>query len=296
MEYTKPYKTFEELADLSQSRGMGGSRETLLFAMETVGYYRLSGYWHIYQKQDVFYPGTTIEKVMSLYNFDRHFRLIILNAIEHIEVYFRTQLAHKISRDYGPFGYLENAGLPRLSDGEFDAFIGHCRSCYKRSREPFALHYQKKYGESKKEKLPPLWMMVNMMDFGQVVTMYKGASVLIRQEISNEFGVSARVLESWLLTLNTVRNICAHHGRLWNRVLGTKPAIPNKTDWRYSCLKNSDRMFCVLVIMQYLLGKISPDSNWRNRLENLLNEYPSINRKSMGFVGDWESCPLWNPT
>lgn len=114
MEYAKPYLTFEELADKVQGRGHGGDREKLLFSLQTVGYYRLSGYWHIFHKDDVFFEDATIEKVMRVYDFDRQFRLITFNALEHIEVYFRTQLAHKLSRDYGAFGYLEDSTFSRL--------------------------------------------------------------------------------------------------------------------------------------------------------------------------------------
>jgi len=51
--------------------------------------------------------------------------------------------------------------------------------------------------------------MVNIMDFGTMLRLYKGSSIEVRNRIANEVGISARVLESWLVTLNTVRNICA---------------------------------------------------------------------------------------
>ena len=193
MEYTKPYLTFEELADKVRDRGLGRSRETLLFSLQTVGYYRLSGYWHIFHKDDVFFEGATIEKVMRVYDFDRQFRLITLNALEHIEVYFRTQLAHKLSRDYGAFGYLDASAFPRLKGNQY----------------------------------------------------------------------------------------------------GTQPAIPKTSEWDYSCRKQPDRMFTILVIMQYSTRIISPNSAWRTRFEDLLKRYPDIDIQSMGFPQDWARCPIW---
>jgi len=293
LEYTKPFQTFEELANIVQDRGLGGSREALLFALKTVGYYRLSGYWYPFHTNDVFDENATIESVMRIYDFDRHLRLNMLNAIEHIEVYVRTQLAHKISRDHGAFGYLNESGLPRLSEKDYTRFIEKCHLQFERSREPFVLHYQKVYGEGDKKKLPPLWMMVNAMDFGQIVTLYKGTSPIIRKEIAEEFDVTTKVFESWLLSLNTVRNICAHHGRLWNKVLGTPVAIPKNKSWRSDYPVDPCRLFAVLLVCQYMLHRISPSSSWRLRFDELLDEYPDISRRSMGMTADWEEHPIW---
>ena len=48
-----------------------------------VGYYRLAGYWQTLQQDRVnhiFISGTTFEHVIELYNFDREFRLLLINA------------------------------------------------------------------------------------------------------------------------------------------------------------------------------------------------------------------------
>lgn len=294
MEYSKPYLSFEQQADQLTARGLGGCRTTLLDSLSTIGYYRLSGYWYIFHDNDVFHSDATIEKVMRIYDFDRQFRLVILNALEHIEIYFRTQLAHCLAEKYGPFGYLKNDGLPRLKQNTFNHFIQRCHDSFERSREPFVLHFQNKYSNGDKKQLPPVWMMVNVMDFGQVVTLYKGAPVEVRQFLAAQFGITARVLESWLLSLNTVRNICAHHGRLWNRTIGTKPSIPNQNVWHIPYDVKPDKMFAILIILQYLLNVISHTSEWRKRLDALMDKYPDIERKSMGFTEGWEQCALWD--
>lgn len=135
----------------------------------------------------------------------------MLDAIERVEVYMCVQLAYLLAEQTGPFGFLECNNLPRLKGDAYSKFMGRCRDAYERSREPFAIHFRAKYGD--KHELPPYWMLVNLMDFGMVVTLYKGAPVPVRKEIADELGVSTRVLDSWLGTTNTVRNICAYHGR-----------------------------------------------------------------------------------
>ena len=44
-----------------------------------------------------------------------------------------------------------------------------------------------------------------------------------KQTIASEYGVADRVLDSWQATFNQVRNLCAHHARLWNRAFGVRP-------------------------------------------------------------------------
>jgi len=134
LKYKKPYLSFEEQADMLIERGMGGSRDALLQCLQSVGYYRMSGYWHIFHEDNVFADSATIEEVIDIYCFDRQLRLIVLDAIERVEVYFRTQLAHKLSRDFGPFGYLDPEGLPRLSLKQHQEFIGKCHATFDRSR------------------------------------------------------------------------------------------------------------------------------------------------------------------
>lgn len=69
MEYTKPFLTFEQQADLlMKDRGMAADRDVLVRHLQDVGYYRLSGYWHIHKKRgsNEFWEGTTFEGAHGL--------------------------------------------------------------------------------------------------------------------------------------------------------------------------------------------------------------------------------------
>jgi abortive infection bacteriophage resistance protein len=101
-EYKKPWLTFEEQAELLiNERGLIADRNELISHLADVGYYRLSGYWYIFKRNpkpnnedardERFVEGTTFDKVWKLYTFDRQFRLVVLDAIERVEVYFRTR-------------------------------------------------------------------------------------------------------------------------------------------------------------------------------------------------------------
>lgn len=87
-------------------------------------------------------------------------------------------------------------------------------------------HFKGEYGDE--HGLPPYWILVNIMDFGMMLTLFRAAPEEVKKGIAEEIGAPVEVLDSWLLTLNTTRNICAHHDRLWNRRLGNRTKIPRK--------------------------------------------------------------------
>ena len=95
-----------------------------------------------------------------------------------------------------------------------------------------------------------------------------------------------------------LRNICAHHARLWNRGMENKsPTIPRarkNPDWHSPVPITGDRIFGVLTVLHYLLRQVAPQSKWKHRLAALFAEYPDIPIRFMGFPGNWTTSPLWN--
>jgi len=294
MKYAKPSLAYPDQADLIINRGMTCDRNELIDCLKSVGYYRLSGYWHDFKDATgSFKPGTDFSIIWNTYSFDRQFRLIVLDTVERIEIHLRARLAYELSHAGGPFGFLDPLNLPRLTQDQHKRFLEKCKDTHARSRERFIEHFKNTYGDE--HELPPYWMLVGTMDFGQILTLFRGAPVTARNTIASELGLSARVLESWLICLNTVRNICAHHGRLWNRVLGTKPIIPKDGKWSNPYRVKPDRLFCVLTMLGFLLETIAQQSKWRIRLFELFDKYPTVPKLHMGFETGWENSSLWRP-
>ncbi len=294
MKYTKPSLSFEEQADLLIGRGMGGDRALIVKRLSAVNYYRLSGYWYTFRNtDDSFKRGTTFEEAWDRYAFDRHLRLLVMDAIAHIEVAVRTRIAYHHSQEFGAFGYAtDSTSLPGLKDrAEFLARVGEEVS---RSRETFVEHFQKKYGAD--HDALPIWMATEVFSFGTTLTLFKGCPLGVADKVADLFGVPSKVLSSWLLCLNAVRNICAHHGRLWNRVLGVKPMIPRPythPDWHQPYSVPNDRVFGVLTICRYCLDRIDLEGRWLERFNDLLRGFPTIPLERMGFPSDWVSSQLW---
>ncbi len=292
--YRKTHLSFVQQADLLISRGLITNKKVLLLKLESVNYYRLSGYWYQFkeEKDDYFQPGTTINVIWNRYTFDRQFRLLIMDAIERFEISLRTKLSHQFTQKHCPFDYFNPDFFPGLSLKEHCQFLLNLTNITDSSKELFVKHYRDKYGDG----YLPLWAAVENMTIGMLLTFYKGTESDIKKVVALEYGVDEKVLKSWIGCLNSVRNICAHHARLWNKTLGYKPSLPNKDPlWNSTIKVDTEKIFCVILILKYLLNIIAPQSSWPSRLENLFQQYQylPINKEQMGIPIDWKSHPIW---
>jgi abortive infection bacteriophage resistance protein len=306
VKYCKPPFNYEQQADQLLARGMAGDRDQIIRRLSQVSYYRLSGYWYPFRQLDPndpsnvlddFKPNTTFDAVWSRYVFDRQLRLLVLDAIERIEVAVRSQLAFHHSHEFGLFDYATDpTTLPGCNSHYRTTFLHNLEVEVNRSKDAFVKHFFTKYGDT--HRYLPVWMAVEIMAFGSVLTFYSGSPHKIKKAIAATFDMPARVFATWLLTLNTVRNICAHHARLWNREIGTAPMIPRQKDypdWHQPKPMRANRLFATLTICKWSLDRIAPQSQWADRLRALLAGSPDIPIASMGFPADWTQCPIWTP-
>lgn len=138
------------------------------------------------------------------------------------------------------------------------------------------------------------WKSVEPMTFGAARRAYEALSGKNRSKVAEVFGVHHVVLSSWLESLLLVRNVVAHHGRLWNRQMGARPKIPNKDRiWHEPVEIVGDRLFGVLSICRYCLRKIAPQSSWQLRFEGLIDEFPQVPIKRIGVPKNWKESPIW---
>ena len=109
-------KTIQEQIELLKCRNIFFREEkNAPHFLSNISYYRLKGYWWEMQDDKVshhFASGSFFEDVIDLYNFDRHFRLIVFNAIERIEIALRTKLIYHLSIAYGAEWYLDSRLFP----------------------------------------------------------------------------------------------------------------------------------------------------------------------------------------
>jgi abortive infection bacteriophage resistance protein len=289
MRYAKPALTFEQQIDLLQGRGLAiPDRPRAKHWLGHISYYRLSAYLLPFKDGDTFRPGTTFDSVAGLYIFDRKLRLILLDAIERVEVALRTCLTYELSHAHGVFGHTDSRNFePRF---RHDRFMEQLAKAEADSKETFVSHYRRKYTS---ERHLPVWMATELLSLGQLSRLYEASHPNVKRAFARDLNAGDRVVASWLHTLSYVRNVCAHHSRLWNRELAIKPVLPRLTPaWPYRVPSN-ERLYCVLVILRHTLMRISPRCLWHERLLALFDGHPEVSLDAMQIPADWRTAPLW---
>jgi abortive infection bacteriophage resistance protein len=294
--YPKPALSFEQQADQLLGRGFEADRARLIETLSRVSYYRLTAYWHPFKRaDDTFAPGTSLEKIWRRYTFDRQLRLLVMDAVERVEIaVLRTLMVEQHARKYGPFGYRDEKSFrPEFAGNDHRRMLEDIDHETKRSREPFVGHFLAKYTS---EPGLPLWMAAEIASYGTLFTFYRFLNLPEQKQLASQLGLPASVLQSWLFNLNYIRNLCAHHSRLWNRELAIRPFVPdakNSPEWHQPATPDNRRMFAVLTLLRWLLQKIAPSSHWPDRVRALLKAYPDVPLNLMGFPAGWETSPVW---
>lgn len=298
MEYKKPALAISDQVKKLKSRGLLGDENSIANHLSSVSYARLERYWIPFQASSKqFAPDTTIEKIWDRYVFDRRLRLLTLDVIERIEIFIRTRLALVHSTSYGPFSYAEDdKSLPGLEPKRHKKFRSYLLMQFERSEEDFVMDFKAQHGKS--HKFLPVWLAIEIMSFGNVLTFYEGCNFDIRRAIASDFKVHHTALENWIRAINVLRNICAHHGRLWNRVFGVKPIIPeirNDVRWHKPIAISNKEIFGILTVCKHCIDCVAPQSKWPIRVRKLIADSPHIPINEMGFPSDWHTCPIWSP-
>lgn len=291
--FDKPALTYRQQVELLRQRGMYvEDSEQAAFYLQHLNYYRLCAYWLPFESDHAshrFRPGTRFSDVLGLYVFDRELRLLVLDAVERIEVSVRSQWAYVLAHLHGPHAHLD----PRLTRnlGRWRSALQRLSDEVHRSDETFARHLVATY----QEDLPPVWATTEVMSLGMLSSWYANLRPMpARRAIASVFGLDDALMQSWLHHLAYVRNISAHHGRLWNREFTITPALPKRkpSDLRHQFAETSRRVHNTLVVLLYMMDVVSPGNHWRHRLVQHLRRRNDV-VTAMGFPTDWADRPIW---
>lgn len=320
MNNQKPWKSFDDQLSLLEERGLVfDNRSTARNYLSRIGYYRLSGYWYPFrqpnpnnhrQKLNQFIAGSRFEDAVQLYVFDKKLRLLAFDAIERIELALRVDISHLLGKrevcaQYNPtlfHGKFSKHRDPRTGKTGLERWLEDLNKQIKRAhREPFIIHYQQKY----QGKLP-IWVSCELWDFGMLSHLFSGLKLEDQQIIAEKYGAIAtrkvsnhRVqLAQWLRSLNFIRNVSAHHSRLWNiNIIDRSNFIDADIGWKNL---NNAKVFLYFCILQQMLKVICPNSSWGKRFKELVNTFPypensaisfhDMGLNSINLLKDWD---LW---
>lgn len=293
--YQKPWRSYADQVDILRARGLHIHDESsAIDFLRHVNYYRFSGYCVAFESvRHQFKSGTTFEQVHASYEFDRILRDIVTEALEIVELEFRTSISHYFGEAYGAFGHTNPSNFYRF---DHRVWLDKLHAEANRSKEQFVVHFKTTYREYPDL---PIWVIAELMSFGSLSRMCKGMLKKDRKQISHQYGLQPHVLPTWLHHLTYVRNLCAHHSRLWDRLWAIKPHLPAGMIWQPPHLPGNNRLFCTLLILNYLMARcptaVEYASEWRFRVEELLDQPPAVENSFllMGLPDDWARHPIW---
>ncbi len=276
--YNKPFLDISDQISLLKNRGLIFKDEgKAKFYLQNISYYHLSIYAKSFQTADNnFKRDTFFEDILDLYNFDKKLRLLILDLLERIEMSFKCVLAYEITKSKTDNYWYVNKNNYKNSE----IIDKHLKSI-KESKEIYIQHFYNKYPET---DYPPAWMFFESLTFGECGYLASNLHNVDKQIIASFYKLPKRTVKMFYY-LSHLRNICAHHSRVWNRKFTIKIGKNKKYDNIFKDL-TKDSLFSYLVVMQIFLVKISPTSTWIERLKELIDEY-NIPLYKMGFSDDW---------
>lgn len=325
MEYTKKWLPLEAQVERLAQRGLQvDDPERAVKLLQSIGYYRVTGYLYPFLESEEYVddddrtktrvlnkyrPGTALHHAESIIDFDRQLRLLVMEGVERIEVAVRMRTGYILGRA-SAFAHEEAACF----DGSFTRPITDSRDPRSSkhvqwlervkvrrdsSDEQFVSHFRDKYDDHM-----PVWALTELLELGHLSTLYRGMLQKDAEELAAAFGVpKKKVMISWLASLNYVRNVAAHHARLFNRKLQNAPsrpaagAIPVLDHLRAPDAPKEDfGTYNALAIIAYMLRSVEAERSWALRLAELFRAFPASHALSIQSIGvplEWETLELW---
>jgi abortive infection bacteriophage resistance protein len=270
-----------------------------------ISYYRLKGYWWDTQTNNVnhaFSPNTYFEEIVDRYVFDQKLRIVLFNAIELIEITLRTKMIYHLSISYGGLWCLDTSlfqstSKPGSSQTIHLDTIDELKKEFYRSKEIFIVDQLLRFPNND----PDAWKILEVASMGTISKLYKSLKHNLPEKsiISNEMGLNSHSeLSSWLEAITYIRNIIAHHSRLWSRNMVKRPIenLNNPSgDWLNTPLHpaNYKKPFLIISTLVYLCNQIHSGHNVKTQIIDLFNTSPNIPIYKIGFTTDWNRHPIW---
>ncbi|WP_413456345.1 Abi family protein [Glutamicibacter sp. FR1] len=325
-QYAKQWLSLEQQVDRLVARGLDvKDRARAIAVLEVIGYYRLTGYLYPFLESEAYtddegrarvrvlgryLTGTAMEHAEAVIEFDRRLRLLVMEGVERIEVAVRMRTGYILGRT-SAFAHEQAAcfddSFTRPSTDSRDPrpskhvqWLERVKVRRDSSDEQFVAHFRDKYDD-----LMPVWALTELLELGHLSTLYRGMLQKDAEELAAAFGVPRKkMMASWLASLNYVRNVAAHHARLFNRKLQNAPsrpaagAIPVLDHLRAENAPKQDfGTYNALAVIAYLLQTVDPECGWHERVGELLQQFPSshaLTVQSLGVPVGWEKLDLWS--
>ncbi len=296
MRYTNP--PLDACTLLANLKGKGlviEDEEKAIAFLGYVSYFRFAAYlWPFKMNDDTerYKPTATFEKAMALYEFDAKLRMLLFSTIQKIEISLRSKIINQFSLAHGAFWFSD----PELAvdKHKFTENLSTLDRELQRSKDDFIKEHIAKYG---KEDFPSAWKLIDLTSFGCLTKIFFNfTNESVKKKIARSYGIPQQeILESWMKSINALRNCCAHHGRVWNRTMPVMPQMPSKLrqPWIVNRPEVANKLYSVLCCLAYWTNAIDAQNTIVPDSKMLLCQYPMADIAAMGFPAGWSDEPIW---
>ena len=303
MTYTKTHLSFQDQLNIFISKGMEiYDFDSALAKIENISYYKIKEFSlpHMDHKGN-YKRGTTFEEVIKNFYQDKNIRIYFLEVIEKIELSVKTKFAYLMGKKYNAFGYLNfnnwcDRNISRQEilrretkfSNKVKSEISNIKTSINADRYDNPI-LKKYFSDYPNEDKLPIWMLTEILTFGEIVYLYETMSLKNRKAIAHSYNLTLDEFTSWIKNLKLVRNLCAHNTHIINIKFKAVPLIKN--EWKphlyYNKGKNiyTNRIANTIMILDYFVTKINPDFEFGNihKTMHKLIQKRDMNARLYGF-------------
>ena len=219
----------------------------------------------------------TFDNIINIYDFDEELRIQCFRWVGQFELLFRNAISEHLSSSLGSHPYFDTT-IYKGGAQRQEALKSITDSFHKNMKDPRAKHYFDTYNPP---MVPPIWTMKEIMTFGAVNLFFDKLSNSEKAAIALKFGVASHeVFCSWVSALIDLRNVCAHHDRLFNRHFQKQP----KT-YAHAGIPTAPRnsLKAILECLEYLLNSRGVSNQIVQTVLRLISGAPVINPNEVGY-------------
>lgn len=309
----KKFSTFDEQIQLLKSEKHLEITDEIYAKdmLMRIGYFPLfGGYKHLFRipLTKKYKEGTTFNEIVALYEFDSNLRELFFKYLLQIERHMRSLMSYYFSEKYGESqaAYLDenNYNNSRRNHKIISRLISTLQQAVNTTDYVYINYYRANYNNI------PLWVLSNVLTFGNLSKMYKVFPQSLQSKICKNFGcINRKQMEQFLSVLTKFRNVCAHGERLFtyrtidnisDLPLHQKMRIP-KQGIQYLYGKND--LFAVVIAFRYLLPK-EDFLEFKRKLtleisranKNLVHITENELLEHMGFPQNWRNITRYQLT
>lgn len=279
--YTKSHATAAQRIAHLRSKGLVIARPNVAARrIEQIGYERLRIYFLSRRNPMLpgkpFEPGTTYTDILKIHDCDLKLRDVCFREVGQFELMFRNRISEVLSTQFGSHPYFDATAF--ASAKHHNEALQKVIQTFMQSKDERARHYRRTYTEP---PLPPIWMFKEFLTFGAAARFYSSLANPVRSRIASSFGVpSLAVFDSWVPCFVDLRNICAHHDRLFNKRFQKQPQRLRQSSMPSA---PSATLKAQLECLEFVLRHAGAASDVVETVQRILDRHACIRNAEAGY-------------